>query len=172
MGVTIRFIDKFLTGDSCWWRWNRDRSGIDFVVGVRESEIVAGRVPPHDIESEKAVLSAILLDNDAIHSIVTEIHEEDFYHPSHQMLFRSMVRLKDAKGGRENWLMVKDNDAAAHTARVPFAQAVLQFGSEKLKAGSAQFAGAVQGHLSLLEDLFDGVVAEHGHAYAATDLDG
>jgi replicative DNA helicase len=63
---------------------------------VRESEIVAGRVPPHDIESEKAVLSAILLDNDAIHSIVTEIHEEDFYHPSHQMLFRSMVRLKDA----------------------------------------------------------------------------
>ncbi len=63
---------------------------------MRESEIVTGRVPPHDIESEKAVLSAILLDNDAIHSIVTEIHEEDFYHPSHQMLFRSMVRLKDA----------------------------------------------------------------------------
>ena len=63
---------------------------------MRESEIVAGRVPPHDIEAEKAVLSAILLDNEAIHSVVTEIREEDFYHPSHQMLFRSMVRLKDA----------------------------------------------------------------------------
>jgi replicative DNA helicase len=57
--------------------------------------MVAGRVPPHDIEAEKAVLSAILLDNDAIHSVVTEIREEDFYHPSHQMLFRSMVRLRD-----------------------------------------------------------------------------
>ena len=63
--------------------------------GVRESEIVAGRVPPHDIESEKAVLSAILLDNDAIHAVVTEIREEDFYHPAHQLLYRSMVRLKD-----------------------------------------------------------------------------
>jgi replicative DNA helicase len=62
---------------------------------VRESEIGAGRVPPHDIEAEKAVLSAILLDNDAIHSVVTEIREEDFYHPAHQMLFRSMVRLRD-----------------------------------------------------------------------------
>ena len=56
---------------------------------------MSGRVPPHDIAAEKAVLSAILLDNDAIHSVVTEIREEDFYHPSHQILFRSMVRLKD-----------------------------------------------------------------------------
>ncbi len=56
---------------------------------------VHGRVPPHDIEAEKAVLSAILLDNDAIHSVVTEVREEDFYHPSHQILYRSMVRLRD-----------------------------------------------------------------------------
>ena len=56
---------------------------------------IAGRVPPHDIEAEKAVLSAILLDNDAIHSVVTEVSDEDFYHPSHQLLYRSMVRLRD-----------------------------------------------------------------------------
>ncbi|MBW2500103.1 MAG: replicative DNA helicase, partial [Deltaproteobacteria bacterium] len=60
-----------------------------------EFDEIAGRVPPHDIEAEKAVLSAILLDNDAIHAVVTEVHEEDFYHPSHQILYRSMVRLRD-----------------------------------------------------------------------------
>ena len=49
--------------------------------------------PPHDIEAEKAVLSAILLDNDAIHAVVTEVGE-DFYHPSHQILYRSMARLR------------------------------------------------------------------------------
>jgi replicative DNA helicase len=64
-------------------------------VGVSEHEEIAGRIPPHDIEAEKAVLSAILLDNDAIHAVVTEVREEDFYHPSHQMLYRSMVRLRD-----------------------------------------------------------------------------
>ena len=58
-------------------------------------EASTGRVPPHDIEAEKAVLSAILLDNDAIHAVVTEVREEDFYHPSHQILYRSMVRLRD-----------------------------------------------------------------------------
>jgi replicative DNA helicase len=56
---------------------------------------VAGRVPPSDIGAEKAVLSAILLDNNVIHGIVTELREEDFYHPAHQLLYHAMVRLKD-----------------------------------------------------------------------------
>ncbi len=62
---------------------------------MSELEESAGRIPPHDVEAEKAVLSAILLDNDAIHQVVTEIRDEDFYHPSHQLLYRSMVRLRD-----------------------------------------------------------------------------
>ena len=62
---------------------------------MSEQDEIAGRIPPHDIEAEKAVLSAILLDNDAIHAAVTEVREEDFYHPSHQTLYRSMVRLRD-----------------------------------------------------------------------------
>jgi replicative DNA helicase len=53
------------------------------------------RIPPSDVNAEKAVLSAILLDNNAIHSVVTEIRVEDFYHPAHQSLYRSMVQLKD-----------------------------------------------------------------------------
>jgi len=53
------------------------------------------RVPPHDLDAEKAVLSAILLDNAAIHEIVTEVAVESFYHPAHQALYRAMVHLKD-----------------------------------------------------------------------------
>ncbi len=46
--------------------------------------------------AEKAVLSAILLDNNTIHSLVTDIKEEDFYHPAHQLLYHAVVQLKDA----------------------------------------------------------------------------
>ena len=53
------------------------------------------RVPPSDLNAEKAVLSAILLDNNAIHSIVTEVRVDDFYHPAHQSLYQSMLMLKD-----------------------------------------------------------------------------
>ena len=72
---------------------------------MSEIEEIAGRIPPHDIEAEKAVLSAILLDNDAIHAVVTEVREEDFYHPAHQILYRSMVRLRGlarARGFRDD----------------------------------------------------------------------
>jgi replicative DNA helicase len=58
-------------------------------------ESVAGRVPPHDLEAEKAVLSALLLDNGAIHAVLTEVKPEDFYHPAHQQLYQAMVSLQD-----------------------------------------------------------------------------
>lgn len=55
-----------------------------------------GRVPPSDVVAEKAVLSAILLDNDVIHTVYAEVKPDDFYHPAHQILYRSMVSLKDS----------------------------------------------------------------------------
>jgi len=90
-GVSLsEFRDRDDRGDRGNRKFGRDRDRED-----RSEEALAGRVPPHDIEAEKAILSAILLDNDAIHSAVSEVREEDFYHPSHQMLYRSMVRLRD-----------------------------------------------------------------------------
>jgi len=56
---------------------------------------VAGRIPPQDLEAEKAVLSALLLDNNAIHSVLNEVLPEDFYHPSHQQIYRAMLSLQD-----------------------------------------------------------------------------
>lgn len=54
-----------------------------------------GRVPPHDLEAEKAVLSAVLLDNDALHAVYTELKPHDFYHPAHERLFRAMIALAE-----------------------------------------------------------------------------
>jgi replicative DNA helicase len=54
-----------------------------------------GRVPPADLEAEKSVLSALLLDNSAIHAAFIEVKPEDFYHPAHRALFQAMVSLRD-----------------------------------------------------------------------------
>ena len=54
-----------------------------------------GRIPPHDLEAEKAVLSALLLDNLAIHSVLNEVKPDDFYHPSHQLIYQAMLALQD-----------------------------------------------------------------------------
>jgi replicative DNA helicase len=54
-----------------------------------------GRVPPQDLEAEKAVLSALLLDDDQVHAVVTEVKPEDFYHPAHKTIFQAMIELSD-----------------------------------------------------------------------------
>jgi replicative DNA helicase len=54
-----------------------------------------GRVPPHDLEAEKAVLSALLLDNNAIHVVLNEVVPDDFYHPSHKQIYKAMLALAD-----------------------------------------------------------------------------
>jgi replicative DNA helicase len=69
---------------------NQHRSNNDFAV------IAGHSVPPHDLEAEKAILSALLLDNDAIHSVYTEVVPTDFYHPAHRQLYQSMLSLQDS----------------------------------------------------------------------------
>ena len=54
-----------------------------------------GRVPPQDLEAERAVLSALMLDNRAIHSVLTEVRPDDFYHPAHVEVYRAMLALQD-----------------------------------------------------------------------------
>ena len=58
----------------------------------REQVVASGgRVPPHDLEAEKAVLSALMLDNNAIHSVLNEVQPDDFYHPAHAQIYKSML---------------------------------------------------------------------------------
>jgi len=73
----------------------RTNSGQSMPGRTAASTHVTGRVLPHDLEVEKAVLSALLLDNHAVHSVLTEISPEDFYHPAHQQLFRAMLALQE-----------------------------------------------------------------------------
>jgi replicative DNA helicase len=64
--------------------------------GSERSDLAAaGRIPPHDLEAEKAVLSALLIENTAIHSVLNEVSPEDFYHPSHQTIYKAMLALQD-----------------------------------------------------------------------------
>ncbi len=41
------------------------------------------------------MLSAVLIDNEALHAVASELKVEDFYHPAHQILFNAMVHLRD-----------------------------------------------------------------------------
>ena len=54
------------------------------------------RLPPQDIEAEKAVIGAILLDNNAINTVVETLNEYDFYCEAHRLIFKSMLSLHNS----------------------------------------------------------------------------
>src|SRR3954470_14342680 len=65
-------------------------------VSVPPSE-TNGSVPPHNLEAETSVLGAVLLTEQALDGLLLEVglRPDDFYRPRHQLIFRSMVRLKE-----------------------------------------------------------------------------
>src|SRR5262245_51698403 len=52
-----------------------------------------GRVPPHSLEAEAAVLGGILLDNQQLDRMVEMLKPEDFYVPANRSVFEAMVDL-------------------------------------------------------------------------------
>ncbi|HLC94715.1 MAG TPA: replicative DNA helicase [Patescibacteria group bacterium] len=51
------------------------------------------KVPPHDVEAEKSVLGALLIDGSAIATVVQILATEHFYLEEHQLIFSSMLSL-------------------------------------------------------------------------------
>ena len=54
---------------------------------------VAGRVPPHDLDAEAAVLSACLLKRDVLDEVVPLLKAEDFYSRANELVFEACVAL-------------------------------------------------------------------------------
>ena len=59
----------------------------------REPPVIAGRVPPHDLDAEAAVLSACLLDRDALDSVLELLEPEHFYSEANQRIYEACREL-------------------------------------------------------------------------------
>lgn len=62
---------------------------------------------PHNEEEERAVLGAMLLDNDIIPDIVDHLRSEDFYAPAHRLVFQAIMEIYD-RGEPVELLMLMD----------------------------------------------------------------
>jgi replicative DNA helicase len=55
------------------------------------------KIPPHDLEAEESVLSAILIDGEAIIKVSDYLKPESFYSRSHQLIYESMTQLYEQR---------------------------------------------------------------------------
>ena len=52
-----------------------------------------GKVPPHDIEAEQAVIGSMLTDRDAVMLAVEKLKDTSFYREDNKAIFEAMVNL-------------------------------------------------------------------------------
>ena len=52
-------------------------------------------LPPQNIEAEEAIISAILIDNDALLEVIETLAPEDFYRTAHQKIYVAIIDLFD-----------------------------------------------------------------------------
>lgn len=60
---------------------------------TKQIKSAASRVPPHDLDSEQAVLGALMLRPNAMHDIADLITKEMFYAKKHGMIYQSILDL-------------------------------------------------------------------------------
>ncbi len=63
--------------------------------GLTKSSLTTLRIPPQNIDAEKALLGSILIKSDSIYEILEYIHPESFYAEKHQIIFRTMLELHE-----------------------------------------------------------------------------
>jgi len=59
-------------------------------------QTVSDRIPPQNIEAEKALLGCMLLDAEAFDRAMESVRQEHFYDRAHQLIFAAMAKLLDA----------------------------------------------------------------------------
>ena len=54
-----------------------------------------GKIPPHDIEAEQAVIGSMLTDKDAVIAAIEVLKEDDFYREDHKAIYGAILSLYD-----------------------------------------------------------------------------
>ncbi|MGF1470266.1 MAG: replicative DNA helicase [Rubrobacteraceae bacterium] len=115
----------------------------------------AARVPPHDLDAERAVVGAMLVSEAAVASVAESLSAEDFYSETHRVLYRSMMRLY-AKGEPIDQLTLLDELRSVDEAdRVGGRAYIFQLvESVPTAANAARYAEIVRGK-ALLRAIID-----------------
>ena len=53
------------------------------------------QVPPNSLDSERAVLGAIMLNNKILTDMVSLLKVDDFYRTGHSLIFKAMIAIED-----------------------------------------------------------------------------
>lgn len=132
------------------------------------------KLPPQNIEAERAVLAAILLDNRAINHAVEVLKTEDFYRESHRKIFEAMLDLNESNEGIDLITLSDRLRAKKHFEAVGGDNYLLELLNSVATAANARFHAKLVHEDAMSRDLIriatDIVTQGYNHEGKADDL--
>ncbi|HXY79509.1 MAG TPA: replicative DNA helicase [Candidatus Bathyarchaeia archaeon] len=72
------------------------------------SDTTLERPLPHNLEAERSILGAVLLDNHALNAAVERLHTDDFFLPQHRYIYERMVQLAEHQQAIDTITLMED----------------------------------------------------------------
>jgi replicative DNA helicase len=72
------------------------------------TDTVLERPLPHNLEAERSILGAILLDNHALNAAVEKLRSDDFFLPQHRQIFDRMIHLAEKQQAIDTVTLMED----------------------------------------------------------------
>jgi replicative DNA helicase len=72
------------------------------------SDAALERPLPHNLEAERSILGAVLLDNHALNAAIERLRTDDFFLPQHRHIFERMVRLAERQQAIDTITLMED----------------------------------------------------------------
>jgi replicative DNA helicase len=63
---------------------------------------------PHNLEAERSILGAVLLDNHALNAAMEKLRTDDFFLPQHRLIFERMVQLAEKQQAIDTITLMED----------------------------------------------------------------
>jgi len=72
------------------------------------TDAVLERPLPHNLEAERSILGAVLLDNHALNAAIEKLRSDDFFLPQHRHIFERMIQLGEKQQAIDTITLMED----------------------------------------------------------------
>ncbi|MBN1867211.1 replicative DNA helicase [Candidatus Sumerlaeota bacterium] len=127
------------------------------------------RVPPHNLEAERAILGTFYLNDTAVVSVQSLLDAEDFYDPAHQAIFSAVIDLAEAKTPIDPMVLINEMDRRGLLEKVGGPAYLTGLEQYVISPGNVMHHARIVHEKSLLRKLIRTSAEIASQAYAEAD---
>ncbi len=127
------------------------------------------RTPPQNLDAERAILGAVMLERDALGIAMEFLRAEDFYRKEHRLIFEAMIRLFDGDQAIDGITVAETLEREGTLQRVGGADYLADLLASVATAANLAYHARIVREKALLRKLIHTATEIAGEAYEAAE---